>query len=162
MSTKKPADEKVSNIPPFGLRMLPGMKDRISRAAIENGRSMNAEIVKRLQDTLDFDDHRSYAPTISAADLEAIKDSQGQQPSKENDGQGNAIDQILIELKKLQVTVSAIRYGPNGEIQHVVEPKAVPAEKHDHRPFPDPTTEDVLRIAADRLGYELKPKQDKG
>ncbi|KQX40893.1 MULTISPECIES: Arc family DNA-binding protein [unclassified Ensifer] len=55
MSSKKPADEKVSNVPPFGLRMLPELKDRIAAAAAENGRSMNAEIVARLQATLEQD-----------------------------------------------------------------------------------------------------------
>lgn len=53
MSTKKSVDEKISNIPPFGLRMLPDLKERIARAAEESGRSMNAEIVSRLEFTLD-------------------------------------------------------------------------------------------------------------
>lgn len=53
MSTKKPVDEKISNIPPFGLRMLPDLKERIAQAAEKSGRSMNAEIVSRLEFTLD-------------------------------------------------------------------------------------------------------------
>jgi len=51
MSTKKPTDEKVSNVAPFGLRMLPELKDRIAASAAENGRSMNAEIVSRLEES---------------------------------------------------------------------------------------------------------------
>lgn len=49
MSAKKPAEEKISGIPPFGLRMLPELKDQVAEAAAKNGRSMNAEIVFRLE-----------------------------------------------------------------------------------------------------------------
>lgn len=51
MSSKKPTDEKVSNVAPFGLRMLPELKDRVAAAAAENSRSMNAEIVQRIEDS---------------------------------------------------------------------------------------------------------------
>lgn len=37
------------DIVPFGLRMPPDLKARIEKAAHDNGRSMNAEIVHRLQ-----------------------------------------------------------------------------------------------------------------
>lgn len=49
MSAKKPAEEKIASIPPFGLRMLPELKDQVAEAAAKNGRSMNAEIVFRLE-----------------------------------------------------------------------------------------------------------------
>ncbi|MBS7542519.1 Arc family DNA-binding protein [Ancylobacter oerskovii] len=49
MSAKKPKDEKIGNIAPFGLRMMPDLRERIEAAARENGRSMNAEIVARLE-----------------------------------------------------------------------------------------------------------------
>lgn len=48
MSAKKPASEKIANIPPFGLRMLPELRDKIAAKAEANGRSMNAEIVDLL------------------------------------------------------------------------------------------------------------------
>lgn len=51
MSTKKAPEEKVGNVPPFGLRMLPDLKQRVEAAARANGRSMNAEIVARLEDS---------------------------------------------------------------------------------------------------------------
>jgi plasmid stability protein len=41
----------------FMLRFPDGMRDRIKEAAAENGRSMNAEIVYRLQTTLEMDDY---------------------------------------------------------------------------------------------------------
>ena len=49
MSVKKPPEEKIGSIAPFGLRMLPDLRERIERAAAENGRSLNAEIVHRLE-----------------------------------------------------------------------------------------------------------------
>lgn len=39
----------TGNIAPFGLRMLPELRDKVEEAAKSNGRSMNAEIVARLQ-----------------------------------------------------------------------------------------------------------------
>ncbi|MED5545788.1 MAG: Arc family DNA-binding protein [Pseudomonadota bacterium] len=44
--------ESPKQIPPFGLRMPPDLKERIQAAAIENNRSMNAEIVSRLEASL--------------------------------------------------------------------------------------------------------------
>lgn len=41
----------TGQIAPFGLRMLPDLKEKIEQAARESGRSMNAEIVARLEQT---------------------------------------------------------------------------------------------------------------
>lgn len=41
--------ELLANIAPFGLRMQPDLKEKIKWMAQENGRSMNAEIVARLE-----------------------------------------------------------------------------------------------------------------
>lgn len=41
----------------FNLRFPEGMRDRLKQAAAENGRSMNAEIIQRLQETLEMDDY---------------------------------------------------------------------------------------------------------
>lgn len=54
----------VSRIPSrgsdqFNLRFPDGMRERIRASAEENGRSMNAEIIYRLQTTLEMD---SYVP----------------------------------------------------------------------------------------------------
>lgn len=56
MTAKKADREKLSSIAPFGLRMLPEMRQRVSEAAEDNGRSMNSEIVARLQATFDSED----------------------------------------------------------------------------------------------------------
>jgi hypothetical protein len=43
------AETKIASIPPFGLRMQPALKRRIEGAAKGNGRSLNSEIVARLE-----------------------------------------------------------------------------------------------------------------
>lgn len=43
----------TGNIPPFGLRMLPDLRAQIEAAAKASGRSMNAEIVARLQESFE-------------------------------------------------------------------------------------------------------------
>lgn len=67
----KPGRKPMANIPPFGLRMQPELKERIERAAKENNRSLNSEIVQRLQDSLDRDAQdaayiESYQPPTDA------------------------------------------------------------------------------------------------
>jgi hypothetical protein len=58
----KSSKELLANIPPFGLRMQADLKDRIKAAAEENGRSMNAEIVARLEAS--FSERDSKAKVI--------------------------------------------------------------------------------------------------
>lgn len=53
----------MAAIAPFGLRMQPDLKDRVEKAAKTNNRSMNAEIVYRLEQALDWD---SYIPSVNA------------------------------------------------------------------------------------------------
>ncbi len=45
----------TGQIAPLGLRMLPQMRERIEQAARDSGRSLNAEIVHRLAQTLGED-----------------------------------------------------------------------------------------------------------
>lgn len=47
---------KVSHIPPFGVRMPQELKVKIEEAAKRSGRSINAEIVYRLQKSIDADE----------------------------------------------------------------------------------------------------------
>ena len=49
MSAKKPVEEKVGSVTPFGLRLLPDLKARVEEAARQNNRSLNAEITARLE-----------------------------------------------------------------------------------------------------------------
>jgi hypothetical protein len=47
--------QATSHIPPFGVRMQPDLKARLEAAAKDSGRSLNAEIVARLERTIDQD-----------------------------------------------------------------------------------------------------------
>lgn len=62
--------EQVTMTPPasresdkFMLRLPDGMRDRLKSVAAENGRSLNSEIVFRLQETLEMD---AYQPGENA------------------------------------------------------------------------------------------------
>ena len=56
MSQKKLPEEKIANVAPFGLRMLPALRKQVEEAAAQNGRSMNSEIVARLEASFVSDD----------------------------------------------------------------------------------------------------------
>ncbi|MDC9623914.1 MULTISPECIES: Arc family DNA-binding protein [Xenorhabdus] len=43
---------KIRDIAPFGVRMTSELKERLQEEAKKNGRSLNAEIVKRLEGSL--------------------------------------------------------------------------------------------------------------
>lgn len=49
MRRKQPEDEKVANIAPFGLRMQPSLKAKVQESALRNNRSVNSEIVARIE-----------------------------------------------------------------------------------------------------------------
>jgi len=57
----------ISAIPPFGLRMQPALKAKVEEAAKQNARSLNAEIVERLQASFD-----PMASDNSTADMAAL------------------------------------------------------------------------------------------
>lgn len=50
-----PSDRKVASIAPFGLRMQRELKQQIEEQAMASGRSLNAEIVWRLEQSLKTD-----------------------------------------------------------------------------------------------------------
>ncbi|WP_426391928.1 Arc family DNA-binding protein [Variovorax sp. R-27] len=59
----------TGNIAPFGLRMLPELKERIEAAAKASGRSMNAEITDRLERS--FVDGPDFAMVLADAQYQA-------------------------------------------------------------------------------------------
>lgn len=56
---------KISHIPPFGVRMPPDLKEKIEMASKKSGRSMNAEVVYRLQQSFELLDPDSIEPKIT-------------------------------------------------------------------------------------------------
>ncbi|MCU1139430.1 Arc family DNA-binding protein [Stenotrophomonas maltophilia] len=51
MARKTETRPATGHINPFGLRMQPELKERLEEAASESGRSLNAEIVARLEES---------------------------------------------------------------------------------------------------------------
>ena len=66
---------KVSHIPPFGVRMPPDLKEKIDMASKKSGRSMNAEIVYRLQQSFENPSKQSGSETGSASEDHRISSS---------------------------------------------------------------------------------------
>lgn len=71
--TPKTTTAPTGQIAPFGLRMLPDLKEKIEQAARESGRSMNAEIVARLEESLAKQQATAGIPTEIAAYLAALR-----------------------------------------------------------------------------------------
>lgn len=59
----------VEKIAPFGLRMQPELKAQIEALAVANQRSMNSEIIARLEQSLSGE---SLSETVKAAVKEAM------------------------------------------------------------------------------------------
>jgi len=53
MSRKKPPEERIASIAPFGLRMPAELRAMVEQAAADNDRSMNSEIIDRLYGSFD-------------------------------------------------------------------------------------------------------------
>jgi hypothetical protein len=65
------SDDPVNEQDKFMLRMPAGMRDRIAHEAKQNGRSMNSEIISRLEKTLE-DDQTLYDLLIQVDKLETL------------------------------------------------------------------------------------------
>ncbi|MGO6754896.1 Arc family DNA-binding protein [Rhizobium ruizarguesonis] len=63
---KSDDENRVSNISPFGLRLLPDLKRRVEEAARTNGRSLNAEIAYRLEASLETDEDKKSASAANS------------------------------------------------------------------------------------------------
>lgn len=109
----------MANIPPFGLRMRPDLKTKIEEAARANNRSLNAEIVSRLYDSLDLD-----ALRMAYTDSELVRDTQGlllESMSRENEAlrkAGLISEQLVIEFAH---AISKAAEGEPDELQKLVE-----------------------------------------
>lgn len=73
-SRKSPSpDAPMGSITPYGLRMPRKLKDALETAAHENGRSLNSEIVARLEATVRVPDPSSGLSFVQAAKSAAPK-----------------------------------------------------------------------------------------
>lgn len=62
MSTKKAAEGKIGSVAPFGLRLLPELRQRLEEAAALTGDSLNREITRRLEAS--FENKISVPPDL--------------------------------------------------------------------------------------------------
>ncbi|QCT21748.1 Arc family DNA-binding protein [Jejubacter calystegiae] len=89
------------NIAPFGLRMPDEIREAVQQRAKNNGRSMNAEIVKILQDALEGDElppsYHSDAPTeVNESQMEFYS-----QPREEQLKQLEKIDPLQAAIERI-------------------------------------------------------------
>lgn len=68
MSKKTETRPATGHINPFGLRMQPELRAKLEEAANFRGRSLNAEIVQRLEDSFLRDREQSYGLLTKAMD----------------------------------------------------------------------------------------------
>lgn len=71
MAKKEISRPQTAHIPPFGLRLQPDLKNRIEEAARAAGRSVNAEIAGRLQQSLESPDLTLLKAQLLQAQMEA-------------------------------------------------------------------------------------------
>lgn len=65
----------TGQIAPFGLRMLPELREQIEAAAKASGRSMNAEIVARLQQTFENNSTGGNLITMTMDEFDVFTES---------------------------------------------------------------------------------------
>lgn len=88
--------EPQSSIAPFGLRLQPLLKERVTLSAREHNRSINAEIVQRLEDSFMVEDSDLFYSNIRE-EMRDIENRMIEKIRAQNDG----IRKELDELKKL-------------------------------------------------------------
>lgn len=109
-NTRRP----TSHIAPFGVRMPPDLKERLERVASASDRSLNAEIVQRLERSLEADEKSGAAPAATlgkAIDLapdprlaQMLADLIAQHIDKKFDVQIKSPDEIALTAKAKMVT----------------------------------------------------------
>lgn len=82
MSEKKPIPLRISNVAPFGLRMLPELRTKIEEASLKSGNSLNAEIINRLENSFQANFEQSDIDEIADMVLGRISQHPRSVPSK--------------------------------------------------------------------------------
>lgn len=106
----------MANIPPFGLRMRPDLKVHIEAAARANNRSLNAEIVSRLESSLQAD-----AADKKADDLGELFHKYLEATERENEAlrkAGLISERLVMEFAH---AISKAAEGEPIELQQLVE-----------------------------------------
>lgn len=146
------------------VRFPDGMRDRLKDEALKNGRSLNAEIIKRLQDSLDFDLAGmvlTAVPNGPDSGVDVVDQEGRAYQVKMQTPSPTALFQqmgkVLEELKALKVSVVGVRIKDDGSQEFIIE--------DDHRrrnvktkpiPIPaDPEVMDHLQKAAAAMAAKM-------
>lgn len=165
MNDRSPQDQDK-----YIVRFPPGMRERLKQDAAKNARSLNAEIVKRLQDTIDHDDNSLYlfgGPDPGQSD-DGLHDHLKSHPTPSLAAK-ETLDTILDELRVLRSSIIDVRHLPDGRSQVEFAPAT---STDDAKPLPDPAPmpakddpgrdEAMLKQIekfAERYGFELVKKK---
>ena len=150
----------------FQIRLPDGMRDRLKSEAEKNGRSMNAEIIQRLQSTLDFDDHIARFPNIGSTD-EAQYGLDYADHLKANPTPGlpilDAIGKMLTEIDSLKSMLVGVRVRENGVVEPILEDREQSAKRarasEERKANPKPEDWDWDSLPKDNVGQVKKPER---
>ena len=149
----------------FPLRFPDGMRERLKGEAARNGRSMNAEIISRLESTFDLDDHirsKEGMPPPSFEDY-GMSGADNLRRPPGNKNLDEYMRSIFEQLRELNMKVSSVRIQENGETEYTISQDRFPNHPDDSEPFPPPTDEELFHIIEARAsdyGYKLVKKDD--
>lgn len=129
----------VSNISPFGLRMQPALREQVEQAAKANARSLNQEIISRLEQSFRSTDAIN---TLSSAAMQALS---GVDDSNE----------IIRRMNEIIMAQSTIHELQGEVINSLMQDLQKPVRKK----ASDMTKEDLERIAADLAAKKENPKK---
>jgi hypothetical protein len=155
------------------VRFPDGMRDNLKNQAAQNGRSLNAEIVKRLQDTLEYDEHLSRhteAPEPNESDYGLSFGEHLTSHPTPGVSIMSTLGTILDEVRRLRMSVLDVRQHPDGRREVEFSPVTKPdddVQLPDPAPFPgkgdegyDAALLDKVRSIASRYGYGLVKRED--
>jgi hypothetical protein len=110
----------TGQIAPFGLRMLPELREKIETAARSNGRSMNAEIVSRLE--------ASFAELGGVADV--VDFTVHPSPAAFASPEGTLLTQgIKMLVEQLRQQIDAGKTAPEATLTIKIEPSVAEADR---------------------------------
>ncbi|MFK0331104.1 Arc family DNA-binding protein [Rhizobium sp. NPDC090275] len=159
----------------YMLRFPDGMRDQLKKIAENNGRSLNSEIIKRLEDTLAYQEHvarHADAPEPSEADYGlALSDHLKSHPAP-GVSIMSTLGTILDEVRALRgMSITDIRHHADGRREVELMPATGADDDVDlpdpAEPFPkrgdegyDEAVLDKVRSIAARYGFSLVKRED--
>lgn len=131
MTERSPQDQDK-----YVVRFPDGLRDHLKRQAEKNGRSLNAEIIKRLQDTVDWEARFDGAGTPDSLDDYGVSfDEHREATPSPGAAIKGALDRIFDEVRSLRMSIIDVRHHPDGRREVEFAPST---RSDDDVPLPDP------------------------